>query len=110
MSPPICSIADTSTTSGTVAPRGGTRRREVTSLLLIDVHYFKLYNDQYSHLAGDECLHHIAQVIAGAIRRPGDFAARYGGEEFAVILLATDAEGGNHIAQRILDAIRSSAI
>jgi diguanylate cyclase (GGDEF)-like protein len=90
-----------------VALRDGLRRRETTGLLIIDVDHFKLYNDHYGHLGGDDCLYQVAQAIAGAIRRPGDVAARYGGEEFAVILPATGPEGTRLMAQRVLGAIRS---
>jgi diguanylate cyclase (GGDEF)-like protein len=90
-----------------VTLRDAARRREVTALLLIDVDHFKLFNDHYGHLTGDDCLHQVAQAIAGATRRPGDIAARYGGEEFAVILPATGPEGARHIAQRVLAAIRA---
>jgi hypothetical protein len=59
-----------------VTLRDAMRRREMTALLLIDVDHFKLFNDRYGHLAGDDCLHQVAQAIAGAIRRPTDVAAR----------------------------------
>ena len=87
--------------------RDAARRRESTALLLIDVDHFKLYNDHYGHLAGDDCLYQVAQAIAGASRRPGDVAARYGGEEFAVILPGTGPEGAEHVAQSVLGAIRA---
>jgi diguanylate cyclase (GGDEF)-like protein len=93
-----------------VTLRDASRRQESTGLLLIDIDHFKLFNDRYGHLAGDDCLHQVAQAIAGAIRRPTDVAARYGGEEFAVILPGTGATGANHMAQRVLCAIQSLAL
>lgn len=93
-----------------VALRDASRRRETTGLLLIDIDHFKLFNDHYGHLAGDECLHQVAQGIAGAIRRPSDVAARYGGEEFAVILPGTGPDGTRHIGQRVLSAIRALSL
>jgi diguanylate cyclase (GGDEF)-like protein len=93
-----------------VTLRDAVRRHEPIGLLLIDVDHFKLFNDCYGHLAGDDCLYQVAQAIAGAIRRPGDVAARYGGEEFAVILPATDPDGARHMAERVLAAIRSLAL
>ena len=90
-----------------VTLRDAARRSESTALLLIDIDHFKLFNDRYGHLAGDDCLHRVAQAIGGAIRRPRDIAARYGGEEFAVILPTTDPDGARHLAQRVLGAIRS---
>jgi diguanylate cyclase (GGDEF)-like protein len=93
-----------------VTLRDAVRRQEPTALLLIDIDHFKLFNDRYGHLAGDDCLHQVAQAIDGAIRRPGDIAARYGGEEFAVILPATGPDGAQHMAQRVLAAIRALAL
>jgi len=90
-----------------VTLRDAARRRDTTGLLLIDIDHFKLFNDHYGHLAGDDCLHQVAQAIASATRRPRDIAARYGGEEFALILPATSADGSRHLAERVLMAIRA---
>lgn len=73
------------------------------SLIMIDVDHFKLYNDHYGHLAGDDCLRAMGRVLAGAARRPTDVAARYGGEEFAVLLPETSAEGARLVAETILN-------
>ncbi|MBV1869449.1 MAG: GGDEF domain-containing protein [Gammaproteobacteria bacterium] len=62
------------------------RKGGAISLLLLDIDYFKQYNDIYGHQAGDECLIHIAEMLAGKIRRASDTLARYGGEEFALVL------------------------
>lgn len=88
------------------------RRSEVSlSLLLIDIDYFKLYNDNYGHQAGDNCLIIVAQTIAGSVHRQGqDLAARYGGEEFAVILPETDLAGAFTVAENIQCAIAAAAI
>ena len=93
-----------------VTLRDAVRRREVTALLLIDIDHFKLFNDRYGHLAGDDCLHQVAQAITDAVRRPRDIAARYGGEEFAVILPATSAEGARHLAERVQRSVRTLAL
>ena len=71
------------------------------SVLMVDVDYFKGVNDQYGHLAGDEALKQVANVIAHTVQRPGDHAVRYGGEEFLVILPQTHTVGAAHIAETI---------
>lgn len=71
------------------------------SLLLLDVDHFKLFNDAYGHLAGDQCLQQVASVIASQINRASDLAARYGGEEFAVVLPDTELSGALALAERI---------
>lgn len=78
-------------------------RREGRELhvLMIDIDHFKLYNDTYGHLKGDECLAKVAEAIAKALKRPADFMARYGGEEFVVVLPDTDAKGAENIAREI---------
>lgn len=76
------------------------------STILIDIDYFKKYNDHYGHQQGDECLISVANIIAKAAeRRPGDLAARYGGEEFVIILPETNFEGAIVVAENIRQAI-----
>ncbi len=77
------------------------------SLIMFDIDFFKLYNEFYGHLGGDDCLRQIAGAIASNAKRAGDWAARYGGEEFAVILPNTSAEGANAVARKICDGIAS---
>lgn len=60
------------------------------SFLLIDIDYFKQYNDSYGHQKGDECLKWVAQVLKSLAVRPGDIVARYGGEEFAIVMPETE--------------------
>lgn len=85
--------------------RRAVRDKTSLSLLMIDVDYFKLYNDHYGHLAGDECLRIIGSVFRSAPLRETDLAARYGGEEFAVILPRATAEGAFFLADRIRQTI-----
>jgi len=75
------------------------------SILLIDVDFFKRYNDFYGHLAGDECLRRLAGLMSGVLREP-DLIARYGGEEFVVLLPDCDAAEARAIADRICEAVR----
>ena len=75
------------------------------SLLMIDVDYFKLYNDSQGHQKGDECLRAIAHRIADTLWRETDFAARYGGEEFTVVMPNTPLSGAMLIAERLRNAV-----
>jgi diguanylate cyclase (GGDEF)-like protein len=77
------------------------RDKTSLSLILLDIDYFKEFNDTYGHLVGDECLKQIADVLQKSIERSHDLVARYGGEEFAVILPSTDLQGGLIIAERL---------
>ena len=71
------------------------------SLILIDIDYFKLYNDRYGHQAGDNCLKLVAMALFETLRRPYDKLARYGGEEFACLLPKTKLSGASAMAQRM---------
>jgi diguanylate cyclase (GGDEF)-like protein len=77
---------------------------------MLDVDCFKQYNDQYGHLAGDDCLKAVARTLQSSMHRPGDFIARYGGEEFAVILPNTDAAGAAAVLTKVLGRVRKLAI
>jgi diguanylate cyclase (GGDEF)-like protein len=90
--------------------RRGARDKSELSLILVDVDYFKRYNDLYGHPAGDECLKRVAGALASACRRPADLAARYGGEEFAAILPDTPLEGATVIADAMRVAIGTLAL
>ena len=80
------------------------------ALLLLDVDYFKRFNDHYGHLSGDDCLRRIALTVKACLHRPFDLVARYGGEEFACILPETNLEGARRTAQAIESAVRAEKI
>ena len=75
------------------------------SYLLIDVDFFKSFNDHYGHPAGDSCLKEIAHGMAQCLRRPADLVARYGGDEFACLLPNTDLQGAFFVANRLISKI-----
>jgi diguanylate cyclase (GGDEF)-like protein len=80
------------------------------SIMMIDIDFFKRYNDKYGHLEGDKCLKTVAQTLFRSIKRTNDFVARYGGEEFIVILPNTDEQGARLIAEKLLGNIRDCKI
>jgi diguanylate cyclase (GGDEF)-like protein/PAS domain S-box-containing protein len=69
------------------------------SAIMIDIDFFKKYNDFNGHQAGDDCLRRIATVLKDTVKRSSDFAARYGGEEFVILLPDTDKQGAAHVAE-----------
>ncbi|MFM5239941.1 membrane-associated sensor domain-containing protein [Aeromonas veronii] len=77
------------------------------SLILIDVDYFKRFNDHYGHQVGDMCLKEVAQALNRAVRTPSDLVARYGGEEFVLLLPNTDRQATASVAQRLQDGLAS---
>ena len=73
---------------------------EPLSLIVIDIDYFKQYNDHYGHMQGDECLRRVAQAMDGGASRSRDLCARLGGEEFVLLLPATDEDAARNVAER----------
>ena len=86
------------------------RRDAALSVVLCDVDHFKAYNDQYGHVAGDECLRQVAAALAGSCRRAIDVAARYGGEEFALLMPDTPAEGAMIVVEKARQALAGLAL
>lgn len=85
-------------------------RNEPVALLMIDIDFFKQFNDRYGHLEGDECLRRVASALATRIGRGEDFLARYGGEEFAVVAPTTTLAGAHQLAQSLRDTVQSMGI
>ena len=86
------------------------REDEPLSLIMLDVDYFKKFNDAYGHVAGDDCLRAVAKAVAGSAARCVDLAARYGGEEFAVILPGTDSAGAALVAEAMRQTVLALGI
>lgn len=80
------------------------------SMLMMDVDYFKSYNDRFGHQRGDECLRVIGSCLRARIQRHDDMVGRYGGEEFIAVLSGTDNEGAQQVARHILDDVRALRI
>jgi diguanylate cyclase (GGDEF)-like protein len=80
------------------------------AVLMMDIDHFKMRNDRYGHLAGDECLRRVAEVLASRRTRAEDVVARYGGEEFALILPGAGLAGAHRIANEIRCAVAALAI
>ncbi|AHL35108.1 diguanylate cyclase [Pseudomonas brassicacearum] len=79
----------------------GARQRSPLGLIMVDIDFFKRYNDTYGHVAGDHCLAEVAQVLKECSHRKADLAVRYGGEEFAVLLPDTNLNGAMALAEQI---------
>ena len=77
------------------------RKSSILSLIMLDIDYFKAYNDTYGHQQGDDCLKAIARTLNEAIKTTGDLVSRYGGEEFTIILPETNEEGAIRVAESI---------
>jgi diguanylate cyclase (GGDEF)-like protein len=83
------------------------RDKAQLSLIMLDLDYFKSFNDTYGHLKGDECLKIVASTLKMNLNRPGDFLARYGGEEFTVVLPDTETDEAYIIAERVRKTVES---
>ncbi len=84
------------------------RYRSVFALIMIDIDYFKKVNDRYGHIAGDQVLRVVAQVLEEQTRF-NDFVSRYGGEEFAVLLPESTAGQGRYVADKIRQAVENTS-
>lgn len=80
------------------------------SLLMVDIDHFKQYNDNYGHVAGDECLRRVAGVLDHCVRRAGEMVARYGGEEFVILLPGADMAHACETAQKCLQLMQQEIV
>ena len=90
--------------------RRSRRNNTPLSVAVVDIDFFKQYNDSYGHVAGDEALRTVANVLKEQLKRPGDLVARYGGEEFVLVLPETSAVRAIEFARCLCDAVRAAAI
>ena len=90
--------------------KSSARSGDILTLMILDIDFFKKYNDAYGHSEGDNCLKNIATALSGVMSREGDFVARYGGEEFAAVLPRTNEIGARAIAEKLLESVRKLQI
>ena len=88
----------------------GARSGLPLSLLMVDIDHFKKFNDRYGHLAGDECLRRMADMLGDGLRRSGEVVARFGGEEFVLLLPGADSAQAHETAQNCIERIRQEAM
>jgi diguanylate cyclase (GGDEF)-like protein len=86
------------------------RSNHQISVIMVDIDYFKGFNDRFGHQAGDKALRKVAQTLSATLKRPEDFVARYGGEEFVVVLPSTNRAGAERVAMKIQEAIAEANI
>ncbi len=86
------------------------RDKGTVGAIMIDIDYFKLFNDTYGHLEGDICLQKVAQIVSDTVKRPKDAVIRFGGEEFLVVLPYIDYQGTKLVAHQLVEAVANARI
>ena len=86
------------------------RTKNYITFMMLDIDYFKQYNDTYGHIEGDFALKSVAKVLKDTLKRPSDFVFRLGGEEFGILLTETDETHSARLAREICDAVRGRKI
>jgi diguanylate cyclase (GGDEF)-like protein len=86
------------------------RTGQALAVIMLDIDYFKLYNDGYGHQAGDACLRQVAKVLQSRVKRPGDLVARYGGEEFVVVATDADLTTARELAENMRRSVEALSI
>lgn len=109
---PLTGLANRRRFNDTMAEEWARAQRsgQPVAMLMLDIDYFKAYNDCCGHQAGDDCLRKVAGLVRGAARRAGDLVARYGGEEFVVIAADTDIPDAINLAESMRAAVERAAI
>jgi len=90
--------------------RDGARNNKSLSLIMVDIDFFKAYNDIYGHYSGDDCLKQVAKALSDKLKRPRDFVARYGGEEFVVVLPDTKINEATKLAEAMRSDVEALGI
>lgn len=80
------------------------------SLMMIDIDFFKVFNDNYGHQAGDDCIRQVAGVLSACVKRSSDTVARYGGDEFAIILPYIEKDNALELAEKMRQMVKELAI
>jgi diguanylate cyclase (GGDEF)-like protein len=86
------------------------RTKSYITFMMLDIDFFKQYNDTYGHLEGDFALKSVSKVLRDSLKRPSDYVFRLGGEEFGVVLIDTDESNSARLAREICDAVRAREI
>ena len=86
------------------------RERKFITFMMLDIDFFKQYNDTYGHIAGDKALKRVSKILKDLLQRPSDYVFRLGGEEFGVILSDNDEKNSSKVAQKICDVVRGQKI
>ncbi|WP_119392751.1 GGDEF domain-containing protein [Taklimakanibacter lacteus] len=84
------------------------RAKVPLAVAIVDVDHFKAFNDTYGHVAGDDCLTRLGEILSNTIFRPGDFIGRYGGEEFVIVLPGTDMAGAEKVCERVKEIVSAA--
>lgn len=84
--------------------------RSLCGIIMMDIDHFKLYNDSYGHLAGDNCLQRVSRAMKSTAKQHGAFLARFGGEEFISVIHRVNEQAVQHYAEKLLHAVRREAI
>ena len=86
------------------------REKQALTVIMIDIDFFKHYNDHFGHLAGDDVLRKVAKILRNSVNRAADLVSRFGGEEFCIVLPNTSSAGGREIAEELRKSVLEARI